>query len=71
MGGFVAPVQRLAEFGAAAAVDRDHVFDYAVDSRPELGAFGDGGDAAGGGDLEVAERVDDDEFDAEGVEHAG
>ena len=70
MRGLVAAVQGLPKVGAAAAVDGDDVFDDGVDSWAELGAFGDGGDADRGGKLEVPHYVDDQEFGAEGVEHA-
>jgi hypothetical protein len=67
--GFVAAVEGFAVFGAAGAVYADDVFDHGVDSGSELGAFGNAGDAARGGDLEVAAYVDEEELDGEGVQH--
>jgi len=67
--GFVATVEGFAVFGAAGAVYTNDVFDHRVDSRSQLGAFGDAGDAAGRADLEVAAYVDKEELDGEGVQH--
>ena len=67
--GFVAAVESFAVFGASGAVHADNVLDHGVDSGSELGAFGNAGDAARGGDLEVAAYVDKEELDGEGVQH--
>ena len=58
MAGFVAAVQGFAVLGASATVDTDDVFDHGVNTRTELGAFGNTGDTAWCGDLEVAADVD-------------
>jgi hypothetical protein len=68
--GFVAAVESFTVLGAASAVDANDVFDHGVDSWSELGAFGNAGDTARGGDLEVAANIDEEEFHGEGVEHA-
>ena len=70
MARFVAAVELFAEDRAAAAVDGADVFDHGVDARPELCAFGDGGDAARGRDLVVAGDVDNHKLRAEAVEHS-
>jgi hypothetical protein len=67
--GFVAAVEGFAVFGSAGAVHTDDVFDHGVNSRSELGAFGNAGDAAWCADLEVAAYVDEEKFDGEGVQH--
>jgi hypothetical protein len=67
--GFVAAVEGFAVFGAAGTIYTDDVFDHGVDSGSQLGAFGNAGDAAGSGDLEVAAYVDEEELDGEGVQH--
>jgi hypothetical protein len=67
--GFVAAVEGFAVFGSAGAVDADNVFDHWVDSRSELGAFGNARDAARGADLEVAAYVDEEELDGKDVQH--
>ena len=69
MAGFVAAVEGFAVVGSASAIYTNDVFDHGVDSGSELGAFGDAGDAAWGGDLEVAAEVDEKEFNSEGVQH--
>lgn len=67
--GFVALVECFAEVGAATAINSDDVFDEAVYAGSELGAFGDRREAYGGGNSKVTQYVDDEEFDAESVEH--
>lgn len=71
MARFVAFVEGFAVGCAAAAVDCDDVFDHGVDCGTQLGALGDRGHAAWGGDLVVAEEVDEEEFGAEDEEHRG
>ncbi|KFY91627.1 hypothetical protein V500_04569 [Pseudogymnoascus sp. VKM F-4518 (FW-2643)] len=66
----IAQIEALAELGAARAIDAAYVFDEAVDARAERGTGGNRGDADGGGDAEEAHGVDDDEFEAEGEDHA-
>lgn len=71
MAGLVAAVELLAECGPAAAVDGADVLDDGVNAWSQLGALGDGADAAGRGDLEVACDVDDHELGGEAEEHRG
>jgi hypothetical protein len=67
----VPQVQALSELGAAGAVDAANVFNVSVDAGAEWRSLRERGDAAGCGDFQDAQDVNDDEFDANGKEHSG
>jgi hypothetical protein len=67
----VPQVQALSELGAAGAVDAADVFNVSVDAGAQWRALRERGDAAGCGDFQDAQDIDNDELDANGEEHRG
>jgi hypothetical protein len=69
MTGFVAAVEGFAVLGSAGTVYTNDVFDHGVNSRAELGTFGDARNSARSGNLEQTAHVDKEKFHSEDEQH--